>query len=65
MTNIDIVPDANFCIEKCRNGTKERNSIFLATETDYILLYQTVQLPYPRTLFRHMTDSNNAVIIRM
>lgn len=64
MTTIDIVPDANFCIVKCKNGTPQRNAVFLATETDYMLWYQTTDLPYPRTLFRHMLSGNNATIIR-
>lgn len=60
----DIVPEANFGIKTCKNGTKERNAIFLATETDYMLWYQTTELPYPRQLFRHMNSNNNAAMIR-
>lgn len=62
---MDIVPDANFGIERCKNGTKERNAIFLAAETDYMLTLQTVNLPYPRQLFRHMNNNNNAAIIKL
>lgn len=64
MTNIDIVPECNLCIEKCRNGTKERNAIFLCTETDYMLLEQTAELPMPIQLFRHLCDNNSAGIVR-
>ena len=61
---IDIVPDANFGILRCKYGTKERNAIFLATETDYMLWLQTDKLPYPRQLFNHMRSGNNAAIIK-
>lgn len=64
MTTIDIMPEANLGIEKCINGTKERNAIFLATETDYLLWYQTTELPYPQQLFRFITDSQSAGIVR-
>lgn len=60
----EIVPEANFGIEKCRNGTKERNAVFLCTETDYMLSYQTTELPRPRQLFRHLINSNNVGIVR-
>lgn len=65
MTSMDIVPEANFGITICKNGTKERNAIFLASESDYMLHYQTIDLPYPRQLFRHMNNNNNAAIIRL
>lgn len=61
---MDIVPDANFCIEKCKNGTPERNAIFLATETDYMLHYQTTELPHPYQLFDHMIKYNNIGIVK-
>lgn len=61
---IDIVPEANFGIKICRNGTPARNAIFLATETDYMLSLQKVNLPYPRQLFNHMKSGNDAIIIR-
>lgn len=61
---MDIVPEANFGIKICRNGSPERNAVFLASETDYMLWYQTTDLPYPRTLFRHMNSNNNAAIVR-
>ncbi len=61
---MDIIPDANLCIVQCKNGTIQRNAIFLATETDYVLSLQTVILPYPRQLFNHMKNGNNVVIIR-
>jgi len=61
---MEIVPEANFGIKICKNGTKERNAVFLASETDYMLLKQTTELPYPKTLFRHMNSNNNAAIIR-
>lgn len=64
MTTIDIVPDANFCIEKCKNGSPERNATFLASESDYILHNQTTQLPYPKQLFDHIIKYNNIGIIR-
>ena len=64
MISMDIVPEANFGIRICKNGTKERNAVFLASESDYMLHYQTVELPYPRQLFRHMNINNNAAIIR-
>lgn len=64
MSTIDIVPDANFCIVKCKNGTPERNAVFLCTESDYVLSYQTTELPYPNQLFKHMNFNNNAVMIR-
>ncbi len=62
---VDIVPEANFGIEVCKNGTKERNAIFLATGTDYMLSLQTDRLPYPRQLFNHMLNGNTAAIIRV
>jgi len=62
--NMNIIPECNLGIEKCKNGTKERNAIFLATEADYMLYYQTTVLPYPKTLFGHMNFNNNAAIIR-
>lgn len=61
---MEIVPEANFGIEKCINGTKERNAIFLCTETDFILHYQIAELPYPKQLFRHMNSNNNAGIVK-
>ena len=64
MTTIDIVPECNLGIKACKNGTPERNSIFLCSETDYVLHYQTTELPYPRTLFHHMNSWNNGAIIR-
>ena len=61
---MDIVPDANFCIEKCKNGTPERNATLLASETDYILHNQTTKLPYPHQLFDHMIKYNNIGIVK-
>jgi len=64
MSTIEIVPEANFGIKICKNGPKERNAIFLAAETDYMLTLQTTHLPYPSQLFKHMNNNNNAAIIR-
>lgn len=64
MTNIDIVPECNLGIEKCKNGTKERNAIFLVAETDYVLAYQTIELPMPKQLFKFIMDSQCAGIVR-
>jgi hypothetical protein len=64
MTTIDIVPEANFGIKICRNGTPRRNAVFLCTETDYMLSLQTTTLPYPGQLFRFMNSKNMAAIIR-
>jgi len=61
---MDIVPEANFGIKICKNGSPQRNAVFLCTESDYMLNLQTVDLPYPRQLFRHMQSGNNAAIIR-
>lgn len=61
--NMDIVPEANFCIETCKNGTPARNAIFLATETDYLLTFQTTRLPKPVQLFRYL-DNNSAAIVK-
>jgi len=61
---MDIIPEANFGIEKCRHGTKERNAVFLCTETDYMLSYQTTELPRPMQLFRHINNNNNAGIVK-
>jgi len=60
------VPDANFCIEECKRGTPERNAVFLAAESDYMLYNQTESPPYPRQLFKHIneTNNNNAAIIK-
>ncbi len=60
--NMEIVPEANFGIEKCINGTKERNAILLATETDYVLAYQTIKLPKPVQLFRYLDDNNAGIV---
>jgi hypothetical protein len=62
---ISIVPEANFGIERCKYGTKERNAVFLATETDYMLWFQTSRLPYPKQLFDHMLSGSNAAIIKV
>jgi len=61
---IEIIPEANFGIEICKNGTKERNAIFLCSESDYMLHYQTTDLPYPRELFGHMINGNRAGIVK-
>ena len=61
---VDIVPEANFGIMTCKNGTKERNAIFLVAEADYMLWHQTTILPYPKILFSHIVSNNNAVIVR-
>lgn len=60
---MDIVPEANFGIEICKNGTPARNAIFLATETDYVLTCQTTRLPKPVQLFRYL-DNNSAGIVK-
>jgi hypothetical protein len=61
---INIVPEANFGIEICKHGTKERNAVFLAAETDYMLWFQTDRLPYPKQLFNHILNGSNAAMIR-
>ena len=61
---MDIVPDANFAIEKCKNGTPERNATLLATETDYMLHNQTTELPYPKQLFDYIIKYNNIGIVK-
>jgi hypothetical protein len=63
MSTIDLVPECNLGIEVCKNGTKERNAVFLATETDYMVSLQTVNLPYPNQLFRFIYTNNNAGIV--
>lgn len=60
----DIIPEANFGILKCINGTKERNAIFICAESNYMLFYQTTELPYPIQLFRHICNNNNVGIVR-
>lgn len=57
---MDIIPEANFGIEICKNGTPARNAIFLATETDYMLTCQTTRLPKPVQIFQYL-NSNNSV----
>lgn len=64
MTDILIVPDANFFIEICKNGTPERNATFLASETDYMLHNQTTELPHPNQLFDHITKYSRIGIIK-
>lgn len=59
-----IVTEANFGIVTCKNGTKERNAIFLVAETDYMLWHQTTTLPYPKALFNHIVSNNSVVIVR-
>jgi hypothetical protein len=61
---MDIIPEANFGIEKCIRGTKERNAIFLCSETDYMLSLQTTELPYPKQLFRFIADSQYVGIVK-
>lgn len=58
------MPEANFGIEKCIRGTKERNAVFLCSETDYMLTLQTTKLPYPKQLFRFITDSQSVGIVK-
>ena len=58
---MDIVPEANFGIEICKNGTPERNAVFLATETDYMLTCQTIRLPKPVQLFRYLDNSERII----
>lgn len=60
---MDIIPEANFGIMMCKNGTPARNAIFLATETDYMLTCQTTRLPKPVQLFRYL-DNNSARIVK-
>ncbi len=50
---MEIVPEANFGIEVCKNGTPKRNAPFLCAESDYLMWYQTTYLPYPSELFEH------------
>lgn len=61
---MDIIPDANFCIEKCKNGTPERNATLLASESDYMMYNQTTELPYPNQLFDHIIKYNNIGIVK-
>jgi len=61
---MDIIPEANFGIVKCINGTKERNAIFLCAETDYMLSYQTTRLPYPKQLFDFIIHDQDIGIVR-
>lgn len=61
---MDIVPEANFCIEICKNGTPERNAVFLAIETDYMLTRQTIRLPSPIQIFDYLNSSNDAAIVK-
>ena len=61
---MDIVPEANFGIEICKNGTPARNAIFLATETDYILACQTTRLPKPVQIFRYLNSNNSVGIVK-
>lgn len=59
---MDIIPEANFGIEMCKNGTPARNAIFLATETDYMLTFQTTRLPKPVQLFRYLNNNSAAMV---
>lgn len=59
---MDIVAEANFGIKMCKNGTPERNAIFLATETDYVLTCQTTILPKPVQLFRYLNNNGAAIV---
>ena len=61
---MDIIPDANFCIEKCKNGTPERNATLLASESDYMMHNQTTELPYPKQLFDHIIKYNVIGIVK-
>jgi len=61
---MDIVPEANFAIEICKNGTPHRNATFLASETDYMLHNQTTELPHPKQLFDYIIKYNNIGIVK-
>lgn len=61
---MEIVPEANFGIEICKNGTPARNAIFLATETDYVLTCQTTRLPKPMQIFRYLNSNNSVGIVK-
>lgn len=61
---MEIIPEANFGIEICKNGTPARNAIFLATETDYMLAYQTTMLPKPVQIFRYLNSNNSVGIVK-
>ncbi|MFH1527394.1 MAG: hypothetical protein ABIG69_12235 [Bacteroidota bacterium] len=61
---MDIIPDANFAIEVCKNGTPYRNATFLATESDYMMYNQTTELPYPNQILNYMTKYNNIGIVK-
>ena len=61
---MDIISDANFCIEKCKNGTPQRNATLLASESDYMMYNQTTELPYPKQLFDHIIKYNNIGIVK-
>lgn len=60
-----VIPDANFCIMRCKDENVKRNAIILATETDYMLRLQTINLQYPREIYDHMINGNHAAMIRL
>jgi len=61
---MNIVPEANFAIEICKNGTPQINATFLASESDYMMHHQTTELPYPKQLFDHIIKYNVIGIVK-
>jgi len=59
---MEVVPEANFGIMECKNGTPHRNAPFLCAESSYHMHYQTTDPIYPMELFEYMNLGGTAII---